>query len=542
MLLILETRQGLMVNLMKIPCKKLLVALMIIMFVITMVFSPVTVIGQETRTIRIISSATGNSSISLGDENKLLPPGGYPFTVNVTLDGLTENLFTFQIGIIFDLTKVKCTAAWIPDKDPNFVFYGKNAQIPSPMIDNIHYGYVMLGASLVDILHPVTVSQGLFCQINFTAIKTGASTLKHITPRLSSDPLYGLETFLWDSNLVDLSFVGQGFSVTVIAFRSPPVASFIFNPQHPRPNQTVTFDASASYDPDGNITSYVWDFGDGKNATTTNTTGVTHLFTLAGVYSVNLTVFDNDGFNNSIVKDVLVGRSPFVSFTYEPTEILNNMVVTFNASASYDPDGNITSYVWDFGDGKNATTTNITLTHVFTKNGVYMVSLTVFDNYGLHNSSVQEIMVGIPPKASFVFAPEFPNPNEAVIFDATDSSAPDSPGGKPVLLIWDFGDYGGELKVNVTDPTNATYFVASHNYAGGGAYPVNLTVYDKDGLHDSMIQVVNVTLTGEAGGAGTDLMTYAIVAIVIIIIVAITVWYKRRPEKEPGRRERYRVI
>jgi PKD repeat protein len=542
MLLILETRQGLMVNLMKILCKKLLVTLTIITFAITMVSSLVTVTGQETRTIRIISSATGNSSISLGNESKPLPLGGYPFTVNVTLDGLTENLFLFQIGIIFDLTEVKCTAAWVPTKDRNFVFYGKNAQVPSPVIDNVKYGYVMLGAALVDILHPVTVSQGLFCRINFTAIKTGESTIEHITPRLSSDPLYGRETFLWDSDLMDLSFVGQGLSVTVIAVRTPPVASFIFNPQNPRPNNTVTFDASASYDPDGSVVSYVWDFNDGKNATTTNT-GITHIFTLAGVYSVNLTVFDNDGLNNSIVRNVMVGRPPFVNFTYEPTYILKDMVVTFNASASYDPDGSVVSYVWDFNDGENATTTtNTTVTHAFAKNGVYMVNLTIFDNDGLHNSTVQEIMVGNRPTASFVFAPVYPNPNEVVIFDATSSTAPDAPGGKPVFLIWDFGDYSEELKVNVTDPTNASYFVASHNYTGGGVYPVNLTVYDNYGLYDSTIRLVNVTITGGASVAGIDPMTYAIVAIVIVIIVAIAVWYKRRPEKEPSRRERYRVI
>ena len=76
-----------------------------------------------------------------------------------------------------------------------------------------------------------------------------------------------------------------------------PVASFTFSPSNPLVNDTVTFDASASHDPDGSIVSYRWDFGDGNVTTVTNPI-ITHVYLTAAStvnYTVTLTVTDNEG-------------------------------------------------------------------------------------------------------------------------------------------------------------------------------------------------------------------------------------------------------
>ncbi|MEM2702976.1 MAG: PKD domain-containing protein, partial [Candidatus Bathyarchaeia archaeon] len=71
----------------------------------------------------------------------------------------------------------------------------------------------------------------------------------------------------------------------------PPFAVFTFTPTYPEVNEVVTFDASGSYDPDGYIVSYKWDFGDG-NVTTTSNPIITHKYAAFGDYIVTLTVTD----------------------------------------------------------------------------------------------------------------------------------------------------------------------------------------------------------------------------------------------------------
>jgi parallel beta-helix repeat protein len=78
--------------------------------------------------------------------------------------------------------------------------------------------------------------------------------------------------------------------------------------------------------------------------------------------------------------------SPVASFTYT---YLSPITITFDASRSYDPDGSIIEYKWDFGDG--VTGTGITYNHTYIANGTYNVKLTVIDNDYLTNTTTWNV-------------------------------------------------------------------------------------------------------------------------------------------------------
>jgi PKD repeat protein len=88
-----------------------------------------------------------------------------------------------------------------------------------------------------------------------------------------------------------------------IAILSPPVASFTYFPEKPVVGEEISFDASSSHDPDGEIVNYKWDFGDGNTA---EGKVVKYTYSKPGTYTVTLVVTDNDGLKNSSQKDINV--------------------------------------------------------------------------------------------------------------------------------------------------------------------------------------------------------------------------------------------
>ena len=89
-----------------------------------------------------------------------------------------------------------------------------------------------------------------------------------------------------------------------VVVNQPPVADFTWDPTHPTPGSIIQF-TDLSYDPVGYIVNWTWDFGDGNSSLDQHPT---YQYNNPGIYTVCLTVVDNDGVNDSIYKDVEVSN------------------------------------------------------------------------------------------------------------------------------------------------------------------------------------------------------------------------------------------
>ncbi len=197
----------------------------------------------------------------------------------------------------------------------------------------------------------------------------------------------------------------EGTTTAVIEAENnqPPVAN-AGGPYNGEAGQSVTFDGSKSSDSDGTIKDYLWDFGDGSSGSSMSPS---HTFQAAGTYTIKLTVVDDKGLSSTTVSTTAeikqetnntqgstqVTTTDTTTTATTTTEIVNKPPIanaggpysanagdsiTFDGSASSDPDGTITAYSWDFGDG--TTGNGAKPTHSYTSAGNYTVKLIVKDD------------------------------------------------------------------------------------------------------------------------------------------------------------------
>ena len=140
---------------------------------------------------------------------------------------------------------------------------------------------------------------------------------------------------------------------------------------------SVQFTGTSTLSP----TSWLWDFGDGANATEQNPS---HMYTSAGNYTVNLTVTSEAG-SNSIVKTNYIkvtGSSsttaPVANFTATPTSGTAPLAVQFTDLSTGSP----TAWAWDFENDGTIDSTEQSPTHIYETAGTYTVNLTVTNAAG----------------------------------------------------------------------------------------------------------------------------------------------------------------
>jgi PKD repeat protein len=296
---------------------------------------------------------------------------------------------------------------------------------------------------------------------------TGNPTASHTYPQ------YGSYTV--SLTVTDTSHATATTTQVVLVHEHPPTASFTVQTALPLAGQPVLFDGSSSSDPDGPITSYSWNFGDGGTA---GGATLSHTYTSYGTYSVTLTVTVADGQTASTTKQVVVKSVPAAAFAVLTGNPAVGRPVVFDGSRSSDPTTSIVSYSWDFGDG--ATGTGSIPSHAYSTYGTYTVTLTITDANGLSNSTSQQVAIHDPPIGRFSVSPAQPVVGSSVGFDATGSSDPE-PGATISAYSWNFGD-----------GSTASGSSLRHIYQRPGAYTVTLTVASSFGTTATTTKQVTV--------------------------------------------------
>ena len=229
--------------------------------------------------------------------------------------------------------------------------------------------------------------------------------------------------------------------------------------------EPIQFWAQNDHDDFGN-NAYLWEFGDG---TTSTEKSPSHYYTFEGDYTITLTVTNGCG-SSSETQTIWVKKetaSCIAKFTFE---ISNNTVSFINNSV-----GEISSFWWDFGNGKISQLENPV--HTFENYGVYEITLTIYDTITNCSDEISMMLTLGEVECFANFTYQINETNQNVIFN-------DESIGNITTWYWDFGD-----------GTFSTDTLPIHNYPYTGVYLVCLTV--SNDASDCISQICKEIIVGE---------------------------------------------
>lgn len=266
-------------------------------------------------------------------------------------------------------------------------------------------------------------------------------------------------------SVIDIYGCRSDSIVDSLVFVPGPWAEFTFSPNSGCPPLEVTFEILEQ----NNVNDYFWVFGDGYISIEEEPT---HTYLLAGTYtpiliiedSIDVSVGDSISCMVSIIGDDLIIDGPILNFFVIDDTICfgQNVGLLIDNLTQTIPGFEISSYLWDFGDGNFSSEENPP-EHLYDEPGFYGITLTVNTVNGCEYTLTKENAVFIMESPMFSpyieYEPSCPPMQVNFYGDTATNIDPE------IHYLWDFGDQ-----------QQSTEMSPNHIYNEEGAYSLSLLI------------------------------------------------------------------
>ena len=364
----------------------------------------------------VIAEPSSQISVSSPIES-VLPEENFTIGIYIYPD---EPVNGFSFSLSFDSNLIHANSVALGDFFDPFtpdMFFNKGTIDNSEGIISNVYGLTVPATNTV-------TSSGFFCNISFTSLKnTGTSNLDFKNFCLTNITGECIKDLILTNGIITVEESGEPFVPPPLE-PDPPNSESNQAPIAPsKPSgpsigtvETIYAYSTSSIDIDNDQIYYLFDWGDETNTSwlgpysSGSNCISSHFWNSSGVYSVKVKAKDyyNKESSWSEILSVEIQNKteppeeelenlsddnyPIADFTYSPTKPKINENISF-IDKSADKDGNISKWLWDFGDENTSNKRNPT--HRYSENRTYIVTLTVWDENETTNTTYKQISVSI---------------------------------------------------------------------------------------------------------------------------------------------------
>jgi gliding motility-associated-like protein len=306
----------------------------------------------------------------------------------------------------------------------------------------------------------------------------GTSVQQHPTYVYTQGGFYDVKLIVTDQ----LGCSDSLFKPALIDVKQIPNVGFVTDTTNGCVPLTINFsDTSTAIVP---LIAWAWNYGDSNNGTGINST---HTYNSRGVYSVSLTVTDENNCSGTAnMNNLITATKPYPNFTV-PAVSCNHQAVNFTNTSTGTTSSDVLTYSWVFGDGSSST--EISPSHAYhttlTSSVSYDIILSVVDQNGCDSSITKSTALSIPISNFGATETNATCPPFYVQFKDSSYSDP----GTITAWYWDFGDN--------TDPL--TQQNPTHPYFNAGTFGVTLIVTDSYGCKDTLERNPFIDINGPVG-------------------------------------------